>query len=111
MSSHDAHPSTEFLRELSAFAISLSESGVSIYAAHFDFGTFGSWELQFGSRETRYRLFYDGRDNYLSLSRSQVRQWSAPNDWRDVAAVGCGESRYRSSIPLAQELMRKYSVA
>ena len=111
MSLHDSHPSTEFLRELSAFAVSLAEGGLVIYAAHFDYGFFGSWQLQFGSPDTRFRLFYDGRDNYLSLERSPVRQSSAPNEWHDVAAVAGGEGRYLSSIPLARDLITRYTVA
>ena len=111
MSTPDAHSSTEFLRELSAFAVSLAEGGLVIYTAHFDYGSFGCWELQFGSPDTRFRLFYDGRDNYLSLERSPVRQWSAPNEWHDVAAVAGGEDRYRSSIPLARDLIARYTVA
>ncbi len=111
MSTQVLQPSTEFLRELTAFVLSLSEAGIVVYSAHFEFGSFGSWSLEYGSEDIRFRLFYDGRDNYLTLSRSPVRKWSAPNEWSDLDAVGVGDDRYRSSIPLARDLLAKHPVA
>ena len=70
-------------------------------------GVLELWSLLVAvKREVAARIFFDGRDRFVTAEVSPVRRHSAPNQWKRVDAKGISNG-YEESIAFAEEFLRK----
>ena len=92
----------DFIRVLADLAYRLAAKDIVVGALSADWSSFGSWSLQAerGTETARYveglrsndplravgpevvRVFWDGRDGFLTVEASPTRFCSAPNEWK-----------------------------
>ena len=48
----------------------------------------GCWQLIARKHHEAVRFFWDGRDGYITVESSPIRDSSAPNEWKQETAKG-----------------------
>jgi hypothetical protein len=98
--------SADFVAAFAELARRLAEIEVIVSDLRLYFGGFRSWELVAVKSEVAARIFFDGRDRFVTAEVSPVRRHSAPNQWKRVDAKGISNG-YEESIAFAEEFLRK----
>ncbi len=78
----------DFVRQLAGLASLLAERDIVVGTLHADWSAFGSWTLIAHKHHEAVRFLWDGRDGYLTVEGSRVRNYSAPNEWREECVKG-----------------------
>jgi hypothetical protein len=58
-----------------------------------DWATFGSWVIVVQKGEEALRFCWDGKEGYITVVASPVRQWSGLYQWKQDAVEGIGSKR------------------
>jgi hypothetical protein len=78
----------KFIRELSELADRLAARDIVVGSLRAEFSQFGSWQLIATKHQEAVRFFWDGRDGYITVEGSPIRDHSAPNEWKQEIAKG-----------------------
>jgi hypothetical protein len=77
-----------FIRELSDVSERLAERDIVVGSLHAEYSHFGCWQLIARKHYEAVRFFWDGRDGYVTVESSVIRDSSAPNEWREKTVKG-----------------------
>jgi len=95
MESHD-YP-IEHFKIMAELSIRLKSSLVLILEHHYHYESFGSWWFAFKQSGKKFRVVFDGRDNYLSLEPAvNVDKFKA--DWQSVNGKQLSDSGFDSLV-------------
>jgi hypothetical protein len=72
----------KFIRELSELAGRLAERDIVVGSLHAEYSHFGCWQIIARKHHEAVRFFWDGRDGYITVEGSPIRNLSAPNEWK-----------------------------
>src|SRR5688572_31744087 len=78
----------KFIRELSELTERLATRDIVVGSLHAEYSSFGSWQLITRKHHEAVRFFWDGRDGYITVESSPIRDSSAPNEWKQETAKG-----------------------
>ena len=53
-----------------------------------EYSFFGSWQIIAEKHHEAVRFYWDGRDGYITVEGSPIRDHSAPNEWKHETAKG-----------------------
>ena len=80
--------SSIWIQEFADLAKRLATQDIVTHSLRADWGTFGSWQLIVKKREEAIRFTYDGRDSFITIESSPIRDHSAPNEWQEDVVKG-----------------------
>lgn len=83
--SHDFQMAIQHFERILLLAKYLSSRGISIYEEKFDPLFFGSWYVIVGTRHHRFKFFWDGRDEWLTIEESEFPDSGSRGQWRRIA--------------------------
>lgn len=78
----------KFIKELADLSDRLAAHDIVVGSLHAEYSAFGCWQLIARKHHEAVRFFWDGRDGYLTVEGSPVRDSSAPNEWREETVKG-----------------------
>ena len=105
-----AHSSADFVSKFSDLSRRLADIDVCTHTADLHWGSFGSWTLLFTKRQEAIRFYYDGRDSYILVEASPMREWSSPNEWKELATKGIDHEK-DDAIAYVEDFVRtRFSV-
>jgi hypothetical protein len=78
----------KFIRELSELTDRLAARDIIVGSLHAEYSNFGCWQLIARKHDEAVRFFWDGRDGYLTIQGSPIRDHSAPNEWKEETVKG-----------------------
>jgi hypothetical protein len=97
MESHD-YP-IEHFRMMAEVAVYLKSISALILEHSYSYESFGSWWFSFKRSEKRFRVIFDGRDNYLSLEREVVANGSViVAEWQSIDGKPLPDASFDSLI-------------
>ena len=77
-----------FIKELSDVSERLAARDIVVGSLHAEYLSFGCWQLIAQKHQEAVRFFWDGRDGYITVESSPIRDSSAPNEWREETVKG-----------------------
>ena len=78
----------KFVRKLSDFTERLAARDIVVGSLHAEYSHFGCWQLIARKHDEAVRFFWDGRDGYITVESSPIRDSSAPHKWKQETAKG-----------------------
>ena len=78
----------KFIRELSELTDRLATRDIVVGSLHAEYSSFGHWQLIATKHHEAVRFFWDGRDGFLTVEGSPMRDSSAPNEWKEEVVKG-----------------------
>lgn len=85
----------KFIRELSELTGRLAARDIVVGSLHAEYSAFGSWLLTARKHHEAVRFLWDGRDGYLTVQGSPIRdggavegESDAPDEWREETLKG-----------------------
>ncbi len=101
-----AESSAAFIEKFAALSKRLASINVTVHTADLQWGSFGSWTLMIIKRHEAVRFLYDGRDSFITVEASPMRQYSYPNEWKELVVKGI-DNRQDEAIAFVEDFIRK----
>lgn len=98
--------SANFVAAFSELASRLAVMEICTHTVDIQWGHFGNWALIATKRDEAVRFRYDGRDSFLTVETSPIRDNSSPNEWEQVMIKGM-DNMNNESMVFAEEFLRK----
>ena len=99
-----ANSSATWISSFADLSKRLAEKNIVIHSLRADWGSFGSWQLIAVKREEAIRFTYDGRDSFVIVDSSPMRNYSAPNEWREEIVKGI-DNRKNEALDFCEEFL------
>ena len=97
----------DFARRLADLAAELAKRDIVVGTLHADWSEFGSWTVIAHKHHEAVRFLWDGRDGYLTVEGSPVRNHSAPNEWREECVKGFDRVSGDDPVGFVAEYLQK----
>jgi hypothetical protein len=101
-----AQSSADFVAAFADLAKRLAEIDVCTHTADIHWGSFGNWTLIAIKRQEAIRFTYDGRDSYITVEASPIRDHSYPNEWEQIVVKGMDNLK-NEAMTFAEDFLRK----
>lgn len=110
--SGDAQRSVDQFDLVVEVARRLAREGHVIYAAYYNFQSFGSWTLEAGTAHRRFRIAWDGKEGWVTFATASLTNASAVPEWHDQEQVPLNSVATPAEIEnWASLLVQKYPAA
>lgn len=83
-----AKSSAEFVGKFAALSNRLAGLRIVTHTIELHWGSFGHFSLIVMKNQEAVRFDYDGRDSYIRVEASPVREHSYPNEWKELLVKG-----------------------
>ena len=94
-----------FIRELSDLADSLAAHDITVSSLHAEYSFFGSWQIIATKHQEAVRFFWDGRDGFITVEGSPIRDHSSPNDWREETVKGFNKAAGENPLKFIEDYL------
>lgn len=101
-----AQSSARFIEKFSQLAKRLANMGVTTHTADLKWGSFGCFTLMVMKEKEAIRFQYDGRDSFVTVEGSPVREYSYPNEWKELTVKGM-DNRSDEVLTFIEEFLGK----
>ncbi len=78
----------KFIRELSALVDRLAARDIVVGSLQAEYSCFGNWQLTVTKHHESVRFIWDGRDGFLSVEGSPIRDSGTLVEWKEEAVKG-----------------------
>jgi hypothetical protein len=97
-----------FIRELSELADRLAARDIVVGSLHAEYSHFGCWQLIAKKHQEAVRFFWDGRDGYITVEGSPIREdHSAPNEWKQETVKGFNNASGDNPLRFVEDYLGK----
>ena len=103
--SPDTTGSIEFLAEVSALAGRLHGHNRELFELHYFGLSFGSWTLIAGTRKSRVRLAWDGREGELSAETALFANSRTTPSWSLISQQRVGATSFGALLATAEQII------
>lgn len=100
-----AKSSAEFVAKFATLSGRLADLGVVTHTLELHWGSFGHFTLIVMKKSEAVRFDYDGRDSFVRVEASPVRQYSHPNEWKELVVKGI-DNRHDEVIDFIESFLR-----
>ena len=83
-----AKSSSAWMQAFADLSCRLADKDITTHSLRAEWGSFGSWQLIVAKMGEAVRFTYDGRDSFLTVESSPIRDHSAPNQWKEHLVKG-----------------------
>ena len=83
----------EFIRALSELADRLAARDIVVGSLRAEFSQSCCWQIIATKHEEAVRFSWDGRDGFITVEGSPIRDHSSPNEWKQETVKGL-DKRY-----------------
>lgn len=101
-----AQSSADFVAAFGEISNRLTEIDVCTHTVDIHWGHFGNWTLIATKRDEAVRFKYDGRDSYVTVEISPIRDNSCPNEWEQVMVKGM-DNMNNEAMAFAEDFLRR----
>jgi hypothetical protein len=96
-----------FIRELSELAERLAAQDIVVGSLHAEHSFFGCWQLIASKHGEAVKFFWDGRDGYITVEGSPIRDHSAPNEWKQETIKGFDKVSGDNPLKFVEDYLTK----
>ena len=96
-----------FIRELSELAERLATHDIIVGALRAEYSFFGCWEIIASKHNEAVKVFCEGRDGYITIESSPIRDHSSPNEWKREAVKGFDKISGNNSLSFVEDYLTK----
>lgn len=100
-----AKASAEFVGKFALFASRLAELDIMTHTLNLHWGSFGHFSLIVTKRHEAVRFHFDGRDSFVRVEDSPVREYSYPNEWKEIVVKGI-DSQHEEVFDYIESFLR-----
>lgn len=106
---NDAQAALPHFTLLATLAERLASQSRAIYHHHFDYLSFGSWQLIAGVRRRRTQITWDGRDHTLSASLAVFADSQSRPPWQPISEQRLGPGDDARLFGLVEQLVLEHT--
>ncbi len=104
-----AQSSAEFIKRFSTLAQRLADNGIIVHTARLEWGSFGSWILMVIKNHEAVRFTFDGRDSFIKVESSPLKNHSYPNQWEEIEIKGMDDRQNEAISYVESFALKRFS--